>query len=308
MVCKRIIMSESTVNVSRREFLGGSLLSGAAWMLGHAAFSAEPPDDLDRWILLADVHIGQDRSLESRGIKPAEKFAEARCQFLALTPRPTGLIIAGDCAHSSGLAGDYAVLSEELAPVNDANIPVYMAMGNHDNRERFWAAFPQSRTRSAKSGLEKHALMFLIIHADWFVLDSSVQTGVIPGEMGGPQLAWLANELDKRPDKPALLVAHHYPTDAKDDNGLRDFDALWDVIRHRTRVKAYFFGHSHRWVLGQREGVHFINLPALAWLFEDQPRAWTEVVLGPDGLRLQLHCLDDTRPKNGVRHDLLWRA
>ena len=177
--------------------------------------------------------------------------------------------------------GDYAVLKEELKPLDDAGVPVYMAMGNHDNRERFWAAFPDSRTRSAKSGLKKHAFVVEGIHADWFILDSSVQTGVVYGEMGPPELAWLAAELDKRPGKPALLVAHHYPSVSEDDNGLRDFDALWGVIQPRKRVKAYFFGHSHQWVLQERDGVHLVNLPAMAWLFEKaQPRAWVEAALG----------------------------
>lgn len=296
-------------HLSRREFLAGSLLSGMAMTLGNSAFAVTEPEASDRWILLADTHIGQDLSREDRGIKPAEKLAEARAQILALQPRPRGLIIAGDCAHSTGLAGDYAVLKEELAPVNDAGVPVYMAMGNHDNRERFWAAFPQCRARSAQSGLDKHAFVVEGLHADWFVLDSNVKTGVVSGEMGEQQLAWLAAELDKQPDKPALLVAHHYPSVAKDDNGLRDFDALWSVIRQRRRVKAYLFGHSHRWVLEQREGVHLINLPALAWLFDEaQPRAWTEAIVGPDGMRLQLHCLNDVPTANGGRQDLRWRA
>lgn len=302
-------MSTKATQFSRREFLAGSLLSSAALTLGNPAFGAAPPDTRDRWILLADTHIGQDRNREDRGIKSAEKLAEARAQILALDPRPAGLIIAGDCAHSHGLAGDYAVLKEELAPINDAEVPVYMSMGNHDNRERFWNAFPQSKARSAKSGLEKHAFVVEGLHADWFVLDSNVKTDFVPGGMGEPQLAWLATELDKRPDKPALLVAHHYPSVSKDDNGLHDFDALWKVIGHRNRVKAYLFGHSHQWVLEQREGVHFINLPALAWLFdEEQPRAWTEAVLGPDGMRLQLHCLNDVSTANGSRCDLQWRA
>ncbi len=302
-------MSKKAVCCSRREFLAGSLLSSTALTLGNLAFGAAPSDTPDRWILLADPHISQDRSREDRGIKSAEKLAESCTQILAVKPRPAGLIIAGDCAHSHGLAGDYAVLKEELTPIADAEVPVYMSMGNHDNRERFWKAFPQSRARSAQSGLEKHAFVVEGLHADWFVLDSNVKTDFVPGGMGKPQLAWLASELDKRPDKPALLVAHHYPSVTKDDNGLQDFDALWSVIGRRSRVKAYLFGHSHQWVLKQREGVHFINLPALAWLFdEDQPRGWTEAVLRPDGMRLQLHCLNDVTMANGGRYDLQWRV
>ncbi len=302
-------MSNTVSGISRREFLAGSLLSGAALTLGNQALGVAPTDGVERWVLLADAHISGDRSREGRGIKPVDKLGQARAEIMALKPRPMGVIVAGDCAYGDGQAGDYAVLKEELKPLDDAGVPVHMAMGNHDNRERFWTAFPEARARSEKSGLKKHAYVVEGRHADWFVLDSTVKTGVVHGEMGGQELEWLAAELDRRPDKPALLVAHHYPSVSEDDNGLRDFDAFWSVIQHRKRVKAYFFGHSHKWVIEKRDGVHLVNLPALAWLFEEaQPRAWVEAALGPDGLRLQLHCLDDTRAANGTHHDLNWRG
>ena len=95
-------MSANAISISRREFLAGALLSGAALTLGNPALGAAAPDKLDRWILLADIHISQDRSREGRGINPVEKLARARAEILALKPRPTGLIVAGDCAYGTG--------------------------------------------------------------------------------------------------------------------------------------------------------------------------------------------------------------
>jgi hypothetical protein len=149
-------------------------------------------------------------------------------------------------------------------------------------------------------------------HADWFVLDSTIRTGIVHGEMGEPQLEWLVAELDKRPDKPALLTAHHYPSMSEGDNGLRDIDAFWRVIQPRKRVKAYLFGHSHQWRHQERDGLHFINIPALAWLFNEesnpQPRAWVEALVDPDRMRLHLHCLNEVRPPGGGRHEFQWRV
>ncbi|MBN2310856.1 MAG: metallophosphoesterase [Candidatus Hydrogenedentes bacterium] len=308
-------MKKTNHPISRREFLGRSIASGAALTFGLPAAHALAADgassrQLDRWILLADTHICQDRNREEHGIKPAEKLAEARAQILELESPPSGLIIAGDCAYLHGEAADYAVLGEDLAPLMGAGIPAYMSMGNHDNRERFWDAFPEARARSAHSGLDKHVHVVDAPNADWFILDSNKETDFTPGELGEAQLAWLAAELDKRPGKPALLVAHHYPTAKKDDNGLLDFDALWSVIHPRSRVKAYLFGHSHRWAYEQRDGVHLVNLPALAWLFGDQaaPRAWTQASIAPDGMDLHLHCLNDRIPPDGGRLHLPWRA
>lgn len=302
-------MSAVTSSLSRREFLGTVIVAGTALTVGRSALSAEQAASGERWVLLSDIHISQDRAREARGIKPVEKLAEARTQILALEPRPTGVIISGDCAYDRGEAGDYAVLKEELKPFDDAGIPIHMAMGNHDNRERFWAAFPESKALGTQSGLEKHVYVVEGRDVDWFILDSNIETGIVYGEMGGPQLAWLAAELDKRPDKPALLVAHHYPSVKSDDNGLRDCDALWNVIQPRKRVKAYLFGHSHSWTLGEREGLHIVNIPAVAWLFDEaQPRAWVEASSRPDGMALRLHCLNDVHPANEGRCDLPWKA
>jgi 3',5'-cyclic-AMP phosphodiesterase len=300
----------NTRKISRREFVAASVLGGVALTVAGSAPAAAMQDKQDTWILLADTHIPGDRTREARGIKPVETLSRARSEILALKSRPKGVLIAGDCAYDTGQADDYAVLKEGLAPFSEAEIPVHMAMGNHDNRERFWAAFPESKPRSAKSGLEKHAAVVEGRHADWFVLDSMIETRIVHGAMGKPQLEWLAAELDKEPDKPALLIAHHYPSASEGDNGLRDLDALWSVIQSRKRVKAYLFGHSHSWRVQERDGIHLINLAALAWLFDEegQPRAWVEAAMVPDKMHLQLHCMNGVHPSDGDLHTFAWRA
>ncbi|HQI77496.1 MAG TPA: metallophosphoesterase, partial [Candidatus Latescibacteria bacterium] len=182
----------------------------------------------DRWILLADTHIpgDRDRAEGKPPIKPVEKFAAMRTGVLALDYTPAGLLIAGDCVFLHGEHDDYVTLKEELQPLVDRNIPLHMSMGNHDNRERFWGVFPEHQKRSAGAVEGKHAYILDAPRATWFVLDSNRETDFTPGEFGAAQLEWLANELDQRPGKPALLMAHHYP---EGENGLLDFPAFWNV-------------------------------------------------------------------------------
>jgi len=299
----------STTQISRRDMLAGSLGAGAASLLFHRwRWAADAPVDPNRFVLLADIHISEDRQKVARNTNPYENFQQARQQYQAVNARPAGLIVAGDCAFNEGLAGDYQRLRELVAPIP---MPVTFAMGNHDHRERFWEAFPQHRTTPSPVA-DRHVTLIEAPNADWFILDSLDKTNSTPGRMGDAQLQWLADQLDRRPDKPALVVAHHYPL-PKDDptkitSALVDTLALYDVILPRKRVKAYVFGHSHRWHHAKIDNLHLVNIAALAWLFDlKQPRGWVDAQLEPDGIRLTLQCLDPTHEAHGRPLELAWR-
>lgn len=296
--------------ISRRELLAASLGAGAASLLIHRhLWSAEAPVDPDRFVLLSDVHICQDAQKVHLGAEPYPNFLRARREYLALDTRPAGLILSGDAAFLRGEKGDYERLKELVAPIP---LPLTFAMGNHDHRENFWSVFPEHQVQpSPVDG--RHVLVLETPHADWIILDSLDQTDEIPGSMGETQLNWLAAELDRRPDKPAILVGHHYPVieghkAALPKYGLLDTAAFYEVILPRKRVKAYIYGHSHHWEVGQIEGVHLVNLATLVWVFvEGDPRGWVDARLRPDGLRLTLQCLDPTHKAHGRPVDLAWR-
>jgi len=293
--------------ISRRHFMASSLAGAVALGWGAKLRAQEPRPD--RWVLLADIHIPADRD-QANGkppIKPVEKFAAMRSEVLALDYRPDGVIIAGDCVYLHGQHEDYVTLKGEVQPFVDAGIPLHLSMGNHDNREQFWEVFAEHQKYSANTVEGKHAYILDAPRATWFVLDSNRETNYTPGEFGEAQLEWLANELDQRPDKPALLIAHHYP---EGKNGLLDFAAFWDVILPRKQVKAYIYGHSHAWSEQQREGIHFINLPGMAWLFstEGVPRAWVEAAIHDDRAEFNVHVMNDvTLPQDG-KYTFPWRV
>ena len=142
-------------------------------------------------------------------------------------------------------------------------------------------------------------------NANWFLLDSHIDTSTVAGLLGDAQLQWLVDELDKRPYKPALLAAHHN-LDAGDGT-LQDAPKFWEVIKSRKQVKAFIYGHTHGYRESVRDGVHLINLPALAWRFNDvSPLGWTEAILKPNGLDLKLHTIDKDHPKNNDVRTFEW--
>jgi len=145
-------------------------------------------------------------------------------------------------------------------------------------------------------------------HANWFLLDSLQRTNYTPGLLGEEQLKWLATALDARPEKPAVLVAHHTPDPGAQASGLHDTNALYKIILPRKQVKAYVFGHSHVWRLSKIEDLHLINLPATAWLFGNyRLRAWIDAVLAPDGAALTIRGLTSEVPHHGETFRLAWR-
>ena len=291
--------------ISRRKFLAGTLAAGASLAFGRAAFSAEQAER-SRWVFLADTHLWSQRDKEHRGVKPAANFAVVRQAILRLPYKPAGVVIVGDLAYMDGQPGDYAVLIEELEPLRQAGLTIHLVLGNHDHRENFFAAFKELQSEQPVAA--RHVAIVETPQANLFLLDSLLRTNFTPGQCGQQQLKWLADSLDKRSDKPAIVVAHHYPEKVV-KSGLLDVKQLYEVIVPRKQVKAFVFGHSHVWRVTEHEGIHLINIPATAWVFSAAEVAgWVEAALLADGLSLVRHCLDQTSPKQGQKAELNWRS
>lgn len=294
--------------VSRREFLRRSFLTGAGLFVSPRLLAASGRTDAHSWALFSDTHIAADRSKVLRGIAMTGHFEQAATEVLALPQRPAGLLISGDLALNSGEAADYATLKELLAPLRAAPMPVHLAMGNHDNRERFLAVFPETAVRERP--VATHLVSIVQSpRANWFLLDSLEKTLSTPGLLGEAQLAWLASALDAHRNKPAILVLHHN-LDAK--NGvfaLRDAPRFFEVVRGRSHVKACVFGHSHVWRVWQDEsGIQCVNLPPVAYVFQaSDPAGWVHAKLERHGMNLELRCIYRAHPLQGQKMRLNWR-
>jgi len=294
--------------ISRREFLARSLIGAAGLAAGPASFAASKSADKDSWALLSDIHLAADRNLVARGVNMTEHFLTASKELLALPRRPAGVFILGDCAYNSGESGDYGVVSDLLDTIRADRMPVHLALGNHDNRQRFWQAF--AAEKAAKRPLaDRQASLLRTPRANWFVLDSLEQTATTPGSLGPAQLDWLAQALDANKRKPAVVMVHHNLT-ADVGFGLKDTAAFLDVMRPRPQVKACIYGHTHTWKVEQDpSGIHLVNLPAVAYVFHPgDPSGWVHGRLGPEGMELELRCIDQTHKNHGQVVKLAWRA
>ena len=295
--------------ISRRQFLIRSLAGGAALALSPRLFAAAKRTDPNSWALLSDIHLAADRSLVARGINMTDHFTSVARELLALSKCPAGVFITGDCAYNSGQVGDYALVASLLEPIRSAQMPVHLALGNHDNRERFWEAL-QAEKAAPRPLADRQVALLRTPRANWFVLDSLETTLATPGLLGQEQLDWLAGALDANPDKPALVLVHHNPGTIGSISGLKDTDALFAVIRPRKQVKAYIFGHTHVWHVDRDvSGIHLVNLPPVAYVFSpSQPAGWVHATTERKGMRLELRCIDTQHKSHRQVVKLPWRA
>lgn len=295
--------------LSRREFVRRTLAAGAGWMLAPVAWAAARDIDGEAWALLSDPHIAADRGKVARGITMAAQLQAVVSDVLAQPQRPAGVIVNGDLAFNTGETADYAAFNELVQPLRGAGLPLHLGLGNHDHRERYWAALEGDRTVPRPLG-DRQVAVVASPHANWLILDSLDKTNSTPGLLGMSQLAWLARTLDASPSKPAIVMVHHNPRSSPDKVTLIDEDALFAILRPRRQVKAYVFGHSHRWSVTQdASGLHLVNLPTTAYIFEPtQPVGWVSARLQRQGAKLQLRCIDQARSDHGQTVDLSWRT
>jgi 3',5'-cyclic-AMP phosphodiesterase len=263
--------------------------------------------DKHTFAFFSDTHVAADATLKHSGVNMADNLAACVRELAAWPVHPATVIVNGDLAFESGLPEDYGTFGKFIEPVR-ALASIHLSLGNHDERENFWQAFPRDGAKQS-SGLHRQATVFASDRANWFLLDSLKVTDAAPGEFGTPQLDWLARELAARPDKPAILVGHHNLQAPGSTTGLKDSAAFEEIFARHRQVKAYIFGHTHNWHVEQHpSGVQLVNLPPTAYVFkEGRPSGWVRATLARDGAEFELRSLDPQHPEHAQLKQLKWR-
>ncbi len=295
--------------ISRRQFLARSLTASAGLLLSPNLFAASRKVDENTWALFSDTHVAADPAHIARTVNMTANLKAVAKEVIDLPKRPAAVLISGDLAFNHGEKGDYENFTSLLAPLRKAQMPVHLALGNHDHRATFWDAVKHEKTIT-RPVVDREVAILRSPRANWFVLDSLDKTLSTPGLLGETQLAWLGKSLDGNADKPAIVVVHHNPDRGQNKGSLLDSKALLEIVRARKQVKALIFGHTHHWGIQQDEsGIHMINLPPTAYPFDStSPNGWVLAKLEKDGLGLELRALDKAHKEHGRVVDLKWRA
>src|SRR5690554_5951830 len=97
------------------------------------------------------------------------------------------------------------------------------------------------------------------------MLDSSVH-GKVHGELSADELTFLDQTLSEHSGLPAMVCLHHHPVDIGSDwmnqIGLKNREAIWQVIDRHTNVRCVLWGHIHQELQQQRNGVQLMASPS----------------------------------------------
>lgn len=287
--------------LSRRQLLrGGLALAAGVVTFGPRTVLGAEREGCTRWAFLSDTHIAADPDDRYRGFCPYLNLREITSRLCY--DLPDGVVITGDLARLKGRPEAYANVKSLLTPVAEKR-PVYLGLGNHDNRDDFFRAF-EGPGRIGEAVENKH-----VITADGgpvrlIILDTLDRINAISGLLGWPQRTWLETYLHTCDDTPTILFLHHKP---KGD--LRDTGRLFRIIGPMAKVKAVVYGHTHQVGLSEYKGIHLINLPATGYnLGDSHPVGWMEAKLTARGGEFLLHAMGGNTHYDGSRVTLTWRS
>ena len=304
--------------INRRQFIKGSLALGGTAITASSSLAKAADHfarlDQNRVALLADTHISADPNLSYPGTKwpgspvgedEHEKVNMAQCladvakSVTALNPRPAHLIVNGDCAMGRGTEAEYKELLRLVQPIRVEGITVHVTIGNHDNRENLWKLLPFLK----KEEMGIQAGVVELPHANLVLLDSGRK-----GILGDKQLNWLAQELDGRSEKPALVFGHFNPypnRGVRPIKGMSDGSSLLKLLAKRKHARAYLYGHTHEWQQDQRDHLQLINQPAVSYYFgKDHAHGWLDMKLTEKSADLELRCIDPKHLQHGDRRQI----
>jgi Icc protein len=282
----------------------GLATAGSVFVLGtRSSFGSDNNAKETHWAFLSDTHIPADVENNYRGFYPYRNLKKIVPEIASASPE--GVVITGDLARLTGQPGDYANLKKLLNPLVEKT-PVFLALGNHDNRNNFIKAFAE--TPGEKQPVKgKHVVVVDKGPVRLILLDSLFSTNNAAGLLGKAQRLWLEAYLKKCDDKPIILCFHHTMGDG--DGDLLDVLRLFPIIKPARKVKAIVFGHSHVYEYSQFEDIHLINLPAVGYNFNDaQPVGWVEARLRSDGGDFTLHAAGGNKDDDGKTTKLIWRS
>jgi 3',5'-cyclic-AMP phosphodiesterase len=304
---KKNTPSSSTV-LSRRGFLASAiagatgLLAGCKDQITKSKLLNERETDPNYFVLLADTHVDYNpASVNNQGANISEINELTAKRILNIGPRlPAGVIMNGDMVNARGMPSDYGIFFWIYHSLEKAGIPLHTTIGEHDNLGNFYRAFTDHvpdeilvRNRHVKVLETPNVRIFLLD-----TVDARTQTG--SGLLGNIQLLWLDNTLQELNDKPIILFGHHYPWN-DDERGLADSNEFFEIIHKYDHVKAYFFGHSHRWEIDKNEDVYLVNQPANGGDIEDdQPTGFIHARFHNDRVELELDCFDRKHSLHGT--------
>lgn len=239
-----------------------------------ADVDAGPPPATFRAVFMTDTHIigpqytcchenGDNDNISIE--KTVARLNQVRDSVNAITPAPSMVFISGDVVHAAHVSRDpayYRTTPNAYSIARDIfatfKMPVYMVMGNHDyevdcgSSDTYDRQFSEDRFKEFLGQPPYQAIDF----GGWKFMMINSQRGTTfdaagahcdteTASVGPEQMTWAAAQLAE--GKPTLVMSHYMRILYGDveEGQYVSFPLLLDAS---PNVKAFFAGHSHRWI------------------------------------------------------------
>jgi len=191
---------------------------------------------------ISDPHIVSEGTLAYGRIDTPRMLERCVRKILKLPRLPDAVVATGDLTDHA-TAEEYGLLRELLAPLA---MPLYLVVGNHDDRREIQAAFPDHPHLAGEGSFVQYTVEDFPVRI--VVLDT-----VVPGVPGGTlctqRLQWLDRRLAES-HRPTVIAQHHPPFKTgltkMDTMSLDNPDAEAAVVSRYPHVERVISGHYHR--------------------------------------------------------------
>lgn len=207
-------------------------------------------------IHFTDTHILGHDDTELHGLLPNQRAQAIIAHINKKHSDAAFCIITGDLTHR-GLPEQYTCFKQI---VQMSVPPVFSIVGNHDNRDHYKAAFPDTQTDS--KGFVQYCIDTEV--GKFLFLDTLLPNSNI-GVYCAERAKWLKQQLELSDGAPIYLVLHHPPFDIHlsflDRMRLMDDAAFWDILSpYKHQIRHMFMGHVHRTISGNWRGISYSML------------------------------------------------
>ena len=192
---------------------------------------------------ITDLHIGATGD-PLNNARNERRLRQVLGEIHALRPRPAAIIASGDLCDP-GLPGSYVALR---AILQASEIPIHLAIGNHDDRAALVAAFPPAMIRCDANGFVQYAVDIGPLRV---IVCDTVEAGSHEGAFCTQRADWLTRTLAEAPDRPTRVVLHHPPVPSgiqwmDPEPGADWIGRLETVLKGRSQIQGVICGHVHR--------------------------------------------------------------
>lgn len=216
------------------------------------------PDASVLLVQLSDSHLFADADATLLGMNTRDSLQRVIARVLEEQPNIDLLLATGDLSQD-GTLESYQQFQRMTAAID---APARWLAGNHDE------PLPMEQAGQGAGVLDP---VVDIGHWRVVMLNSAVP-GAVPGLLAEEQLQLLERALQAAPQRHCLICLHHQPVaigcEWMAPIGLRNAEALFDLIKGYPQVRALLWGHIHQEWDQVRDGVRLLASPSTCIQFE----------------------------------------